>query len=119
MRAWIAEVGQYPVAPEIGEEAVIGLHDTSACGVIGLHHGAHLLRIESRRQRSRAHQIADHHSEVTALGSGRRAVAALRIFPNLAGGERSGRVSAQRPDRLDEALSVAQRYPKLFEIGFR
>ena len=49
VRAGIAEIGQYPVAAEIGEEAVIGQHDTGAGGVIGIDHGAHVLRIESGR----------------------------------------------------------------------
>src|SRR5262249_20332442 len=68
VRAGIAEIGQYSVAPELGEEAIISSCDTCAGGVIGIDHGAHILRIESRRQGRRAHQIADHHGEVTALG---------------------------------------------------
>ncbi|HYP36152.1 MAG TPA: hypothetical protein VEQ62_07410 [Stellaceae bacterium] len=67
VREGIAEIGQYSVAPELGEEAVIGPRDTGAGGVIGVDHGAHVLWIESGRQGSRAHQIADHHGEVTAL----------------------------------------------------
>jgi hypothetical protein len=50
------------------EEAVIGSRDTGAGGVIGIDHAAHVLRIESGRQCRRAHQIADHHGEVAALG---------------------------------------------------
>ncbi len=49
VRARIAEIGQYPVAPEIAEEAVIGLHDAGAGGVIGVHHSAHILGIEAGR----------------------------------------------------------------------
>ena len=69
VRAGIAEIGQYPVAPEIGKEAVRGERDTGAGGLKGIDHGAHVFRIESGRQSSRAHQIADHHGQVTALGS--------------------------------------------------
>ena len=36
--------------------------------MVGVDHSAHVLWIESGRQGSRAHQIADHHGEVTALG---------------------------------------------------
>ncbi|HVI61841.1 MAG TPA: hypothetical protein VM910_04490 [Bradyrhizobium sp.] len=68
VRDWIAEISQYPVAPELGEEAVIGSRDTGAGGVIGIDHSAHVLRIEAGRQRRRANQIADHHGEVTAFG---------------------------------------------------
>src|SRR5262249_19575728 len=50
VRERIAEIGQYPVAPELGEEAVIGSRYTSASGVIGVDDGAHVLWIESPRQ---------------------------------------------------------------------
>src|SRR6516165_1293194 len=69
VREGIAEIGQYPVPPELGEEAVIASRNTGAGGVIGIDHGTHVLRIESSRQGSRAHQIADHHCEMAALGS--------------------------------------------------
>ena len=49
VRDWIAEIGQYPVAPELGEKPVIGSRDTGAGGVIGIDHDAHVLRIESGR----------------------------------------------------------------------
>src|SRR2546429_7336029 len=49
VRAGIAEIGQYPVAPEIAEEAVIGLHDSGAGGVIGVHYSPHILRIVAGR----------------------------------------------------------------------
>src|SRR5262249_42792501 len=68
VRDWITEISQYPVAPELGQEAVIGSHDTGAGGMIGIDHGAHVLRIESGRQGSRAHQITDHRGGVAALG---------------------------------------------------
>jgi len=68
VRAGIAEIGQYSVAPELGKEAVISSRNTGAGGVIGIDHGAHVLRIEAGRQGGRAHQIADHHGEVTAFG---------------------------------------------------
>src|SRR5262249_28678264 len=45
-----AEIGQYPVAPELGEEAVIGSRDTGAGGVVGIDHDAHVFRIESDRE---------------------------------------------------------------------
>ncbi len=68
VRDWITEISQYPVAPELGEEAVISSRNAGAGGVIGIDHGAHVLRIEADRQGGRAHQIADHHGEVTAFG---------------------------------------------------
>src|ERR1700730_17331448 len=55
---------------------------------------------------------------MTALGSGRAGLPALRLLLTFARDERAGRVGEHRPDRLKEALSVAQRYPELFEIAF-
>src|SRR5262245_56446271 len=49
VRAGVAKIGQYPVAPKIPDGAVIDHHDTSAGGVIGIHYGVHVLRIESGR----------------------------------------------------------------------
>jgi hypothetical protein len=49
VRDWITEISQYPVAPKLGEEAIISSRDTGAGGVIGIDHGAHVLRIESGR----------------------------------------------------------------------
>ena len=72
VRAGIAEIGQYPVASKLGQKAVIGWHNARAGGVIGIHHGTHVLWIESGRQSSRAHQIADHDGEMTPLGSSGR-----------------------------------------------
>src|SRR5262249_22376559 len=49
VREGIAEIGQYPVAPELSEEAVIGSRNTGTGGVIGIDHGAHVLRIKAGR----------------------------------------------------------------------
>jgi hypothetical protein len=49
VRAGIAEIGQYSVAPELGKKAVIRSRNTGASGVVGIDHGAHVLRIESGR----------------------------------------------------------------------
>src|SRR5262245_18228571 len=49
VREGMSEIRRYPVAPELGEEAVIGSRDTGAGGVIGIDHGAHVLRIEPDR----------------------------------------------------------------------
>src|SRR5262249_21260231 len=47
VRAGIAEICQYPVAPKLPDEAIIGQHDTGAGGVISIQHRVHVLRIES------------------------------------------------------------------------
>src|SRR4029077_16632204 len=46
VRTGIAEVGQYPVAAEIGKEAVKGERDAGAGGLKGIDQGAHVLWIE-------------------------------------------------------------------------
>src|SRR5206468_2264093 len=119
VRPGIAEIGQYPVAPELREEAVVGQDDTSTGGVIGIGYGAHVLRIEPGRQGSRAHQIADHHGEVAALGSRHARLPAWRILADCARGARTVRFGERRPDGLDEPLPVAQGYPELLEIVLR
>src|SRR5262249_1513276 len=57
------------------------------------------------------------HSEVTALGSTHAGLPALHILPSSARDERTGRVGEHGPDRLNEALPVAQRHPELLEIA--
>src|SRR5262249_43356973 len=59
-------------------------------------------------------QVADHHGEVTALGDGD---AGLR--DGCAGLLARYIRTVRLPDRLDQPLAVAQRYPELFEIAFR
>src|SRR6516225_3714706 len=105
VRDWIAEIGQYPVAPELSEEAVIGSRNTGAGGVIGIDHDAHVLRIESGRQSSRAHQIADHHGEVTAL----ELVTRHRFGPRRKLG-RCGRGSAKLGNRLEQSPAISKKY---------
>ena len=55
---------------------------------------------------------------MTTLGGGQAGFAALPILLIAARGERTAGVGKHRPDRLNEALPVAQRYPELFEIAF-
>jgi hypothetical protein len=110
--ARIAEIGHYPVAPELGEEAVIGSRDTGAGGMIGIDHGAHILGIESDRQRRRAHQIADHHREMTALGSVLR-----RRFNRIFGWCKSGPLKFR--DRAQNFTAMPQQDAKVFEVLLR
>src|SRR4051812_14272588 len=53
MRPGVAEIRQYPVTPKIIEETVICGCDTDAFSLKGVEHGAHLFRIEPRRERRR------------------------------------------------------------------
>src|SRR5262245_22529260 len=49
VRSGIAEIGQYPVPSELRAEAVIGSRNMGASGMVGIHDGAHVLRIEPGR----------------------------------------------------------------------
>ena len=77
--------------------------------MIGVNHGAHVLRIESGRQGSRAHQIADHHGEVTALG-----LALLSWFSHGLGHRERG--PAEFRDRRQYLPPMPKRDPELFEV---
>src|SRR5262249_60576751 len=55
---------------------------------------------------------------MATLGSGGARRPARRFLSDCAR-ERTGRLGKPRPDRLDQPLPVAQRYPELFEIIFR
>src|SRR6185437_10742591 len=68
MCARIAEIGKYSIADEPGDNAVIGGDDSRAGGAIGAEHLPHVLRIEARRERRRADQIAEHDGEMASLG---------------------------------------------------
>lgn len=72
MGAGIAEIHQYSVTDEPGYPAVISSNDARTGGAVGPDHFPHILGIETRRERSRADQIAKHDGEVTALGVVRR-----------------------------------------------
>ena len=68
MCAGIAEIGEYSIAHEPGDNAVISGNDPCAGDPIGTDHFPHVLGIEARRERSRAYQIAEHNGEVASLG---------------------------------------------------
>src|SRR5262249_43495482 len=65
---------------------------------------------------SRAHQVADHDGEMTALGGSHPRLRGLCISPNCCD-ERIGRAGGHPPNGPNEALPVAQRYPELLEIA--
>ena len=70
VRAGIAEIGEYAVAHEPGDHAIVRDNNPRACGPIGTDHFPHVFGIEARRERRRTYQIAEHDGEVTPLGVG-------------------------------------------------
>src|SRR4051812_11760878 len=96
----IAKIGHNPVATEIRQKTVIGERDARTGSVVGVDHGAHVLRIEPGGERRRTDQIADHYRKVTAFGT-------LCIWGiRLCGGARRAR-SPYRADCFHQALPVA------------
>ena len=64
----IAEISQHAVAHILGDEPP-GLGDLlGAATVIGADDLAHILGVKPRRKRGRAHEVAEHHRELAALG---------------------------------------------------
>ena len=65
MGARKAEIGQHPIAHELGDEAVVARERARTGVLIGTDELAHVLRIKPRRHRRRAHE---HDRELAALG---------------------------------------------------
>ena len=72
VRLRVAEVDEHAVAHVLGDEAVEAGHGLGDAAVIRSDHLAQVLGIEPRRQRRRADEIAEHHSELPPLGGGDR-----------------------------------------------
>src|SRR5262249_46995247 len=69
VRLGIAEIDENAIAHVAGDDALIATDDLRDATVISTDHSAQVLRIEAGRKRRRAHQVANHHSEMTPLGS--------------------------------------------------
>ena len=68
VRLWEPEVHDQPVAAVLRDVPVIALNDATAGLLVGVHQLAQHLRIEPLRQRGRADEVAEQHSELAALG---------------------------------------------------
>jgi hypothetical protein len=67
-----SEINQYTVAHVFSDDAVEAANRPGHAPVIGADHLAQFFRIESRRQRRRADQVAEHHRQLPPLGRRRR-----------------------------------------------
>lgn len=72
MGAGIAEIDEYSVPDKPGYPAIISGNDACAGRAVGPDHFPHNFGIETRRERSRADQVAKHNGEVAPLGVMRR-----------------------------------------------
>jgi hypothetical protein len=81
---------------------------------MGGNYASHVFRIEAGGHRGRAHEIAEHHGELTALG------AVVRLRLDLGGWLAPSALlpvgAAQTCDRLEQPLPVPQEHAELFEI---
>ena len=66
------EVSQYPVAQIFGHVSVEARDATRDRVLVAAHHLLQVLRVERLRQLGRAHEINEHHRELTALRMGSR-----------------------------------------------
>src|SRR5262245_20509042 len=66
----IAEVDQESITQMLGNVTFMVLDDVGAGLLIALHHFPQLFWIELCRERGGAHQVTEHHRELTALGLG-------------------------------------------------
>src|SRR5215475_5215527 len=97
----IAEIGQYTVAHASGDEPAIALDQFGATAVVIGDDRSKVLQIEMNRDGSRAHKVAEHHSELSTLGAvirGRR--------HRRRGLTRSLRRTAKLPDRSQDATAM-------------
>ena len=67
-----AEVSEESVAQVLRDVAVEAADHVGAGALVGAHHLAQFLGIETGRKLRRAHQIAEHDGELPALGAGCR-----------------------------------------------
>jgi hypothetical protein len=64
---WKAKIGKNAVTHEFGDKTVITRDHTRAGVLIGPDHLPHILGIKSRRQGSRAREVAEHDRQLAAL----------------------------------------------------
>ncbi len=99
----IAEIGEHTVAHVFGDKPAAAPDHLGNAAVIGADDRAQILRIEPRRQRRRADQIAEHHRQLPPLGLGWcRRIAGCRRH---GGGYRG----AERGNGIEELAPVADR----------
>src|SRR5262249_12965011 len=106
MRLGVAEIDQHAVAEIFGDKAGVAADGFPDTAMIGADHFAQVLWVVARRQRRRAHQVAEHHGSLPALGP----------FAPRCGGRLLPRACVERSDRAQHPLAVAEHYPELLEI---
>ena len=106
VRPRVAEVDQETIAQEAGDLAVKAPDHPRCQILIGADHLAHVLGVEQRGELGRAHQIAEHHRQLPALGRTRDDV--LDALDGRGGRRRGRRVLGQGGAAV-AAVPVARR----------
>ena len=106
-----AEVDQDAIAGIARDMPAKAAADTDADPAVAMHHGRELFRVESMRQRGRAHDVAEHHGKMPALRDPPRPAERRALFGEI--GRR------ERRDRAHQALAVRRRNDQLLDIRFR
>ena len=65
----IAEINEYAIAQEPGDEPVESRHRISDARAVRFDQVAHILGVEASRKARRADEIAEHHRQLTTLGA--------------------------------------------------
>jgi hypothetical protein len=78
VRSGITEIDQQPIAQILGDVPLKALNDLRADGMIGPHHLAQLLKVQTACERRRIHQVTKQHRQMATFG--------LRFFSPCAGG---------------------------------
>ena len=110
----IAEINEHAVAHVLGYEALEPRDRFGDALVIGADHGTQIFGIELGRERGRANEVGEHHSQLTALGV---------VWPGWLGlhrcqGRRYGnRNIAEIADRAQHFGSIAEQDPRVLQIS--
>src|ERR1700719_487877 len=102
-----AEIGQDAVAHEPCNETVVASDRARTRILKSPDDVAHVFRIDPRGYLGRTHEIAEHHSQLAALG---------RVWSRRACRHRPRRFAESRYG-LQQTLAVAQRYAQFHEVG--
>ena len=108
----IAEIGEHAVAHVLGDKPAAAPDHLGNAAVIGADHRAQILRVEPRRQRRRADQIAEHHRQLPPLGlAGPDASILPRLHKLGRRDRRAGarEVRSQRGDRGQQLAPMADK----------
>ena len=110
-RARVSKIGEHAVAHVFRDETTVAGDQRRATPLVSCDDATHVLGIETRRRRRRAHKIAEHDGKLAALGGGR----GCRVRGALPLGRSVGPTKVC--DGLEEALSVAHGHAEFLEVA--